>query len=628
MASKPGPLTQWPWEKLGNFKYFLLAPLVIRAIHTNFLGGQEADNFSLGILIFVAVRYLHNQLWISISRYQNARSKHQIQSKSIQFEQVDREGTWDDYILLYALLFIPIHAFLPGASNLPMWNWKGLVVATLAHIGPAEFIYYWAHRALHHHFLYSMYHSHHHSSFVTEPITSVVHPFAEHLMYAAMFSIAPLAAVVTNTASIGLVLGYMTWFDFMNNMGHCNFEFVPSWAFKIFPPLKYLVYTPSFHSLHHSQVHTNFCLFMPLYDYLYGTVDKSSDTLYESAWEGRKEKVDFVYLTHMTSLLSFFHLRFGFASFAAKPFSHQWYLWILWPISNAVMLLLWIFGRTFTVEKNRLDHVNIQTWVLPRYIFQYLLRSERPRINELIEDSILEAERKGAKVIGLGLLNKTEDLNGGGKLFLKRHEDLKIRIVDGSTLAAACVLNSIPEKESEVLVTYGGVSKLGCGIAKVLCERGVKVQLLVDSEQFEKIQLGVLPEFKHNLFRAASYQSCSNCKTWIVGRRLNQEDEMKAPKGTRFIPFLPFPLPNARKDCTYENVPAMRVPKSLENLHACENWLPRRVMSAWRVGGIVHALQEWNHHEFEYTIDNGSVIRVWEAALKHGFLPFHSIKSN
>jgi len=85
---------------------------------------------------------------------------------------------------------------------------------------------------------------------------------------------------------------------------------------------------------------------------------------------GRKEKVDFVYLTHMTSLLSFFHLRFGFASFAAKPFSHQWYLWILWPISNAVMLLLWIFGRTFTVEKNRLDHVNIQTWVLPRYIFQ------------------------------------------------------------------------------------------------------------------------------------------------------------------------------------------------------------------------------------------------------------------
>jgi len=50
----------------------------------------------------------------------------------------------------------------------------------------------------------------------------------------------------------------------------------------------------------------------------------------------------------------------------------------------------------------------------------------------------------------------------------------------------------------------------------------------VDSEQFEKIQLGVPPEFKHNLFRAASYQSCSNCKTWIVGRWLNQEISTRA----------------------------------------------------------------------------------------------------
>ena len=227
---------------------------------------------------------------------------------------------------MYAFLFIPIHAFVPGASNLPLWNSKGLIPVILAHIGPTEFVYYWAHRDLHQHFLYRLYHSHHHSSFVTEPITSVVHPFAEHLMYAAMFSIAPLAAVITNTSSIGLVLGYMTWFDFINKMGHNNFEFFPSWAFKIFPPPKYIVYTPSFHSLYHSQVHTNFCLFMPLYDYLYGTVDKSSDTLYESAWEGRKEKVDFVYLTHMTSLLSFFHLRLGFASFAAKPYSSKWYM--------------------------------------------------------------------------------------------------------------------------------------------------------------------------------------------------------------------------------------------------------------------------------------------------------------
>lgn len=36
---------------------------------------------------------------------------------------------------------------------------------------------------------------------------------------------------------------------------------------------------------------------------------------------------------------------------------------------------------------------------------QYLLPSAKPRINQLIEDSIFDAEKKGAKVIGLGILN-------------------------------------------------------------------------------------------------------------------------------------------------------------------------------------------------------------------------------
>ncbi|GLJ55635.1 hypothetical protein SUGI_1194840 [Cryptomeria japonica] len=624
MASKPGPLTGWPWEKLGNFKYLLLSPLVIKAVHTNFLGGQETDNISLLLLLLAATRYLHNQLWISISRYQNARSKRQIQSKSIHFEQVDRERSWDDYILMYTFMFILVHAYIPGASNLPLWNTKGLPVIFLAHIGPSEFVYYWAHRALHHHFLYNRYHSHHHSSFVTEPITSVVHPFAEHLMYAAMFSIAPLATVVTKTASLGLTFAYLIWFDFMNNMGHCNFEFVPSWAFKIFPPLKFLMYTPSFHSLHHSQVHTNFCLYMPLYDYLYGTADKSSETLYETAWKGRKEKVDLVYLTHATSLLSFFHLRFGFASFAAKPYSTKWYMWILWPISNAIMIFLWLFGRTFTSEKNRLNDLHLQTWVIPRYTFQYFMPSERARINKLLEDSILEAEKKEAKVINLGLLNQSEELNGGGELFLKRHKNLKIRMVDGSTLAAAVVLNSIPSETREVFMC-GVTSKIGSAILSLLSERGVSIQLLTESrDQLDQMKSTVPSQFQHNIIPVSSYQAGKNCKIWIVGRWVSRKDQMKAPKGALFIPFLPFPIPRTRKDCTYYSTPAMRVPANLENVHTCENWLPRRVMSAWRVGGMVHAIQGWNYHECGQTMNTADINKVWEAALKHGFLPFNT----
>jgi sterol desaturase/sphingolipid hydroxylase (fatty acid hydroxylase superfamily) len=77
----------------------------------------------------------------------------------------------DDQIILTALLMYVGTAVIPGAQRLPWWNTKGVMLAALLHIGPVEFLYYWFHRALHHHFLYSRYHSHHHSSIVTEPIT-------------------------------------------------------------------------------------------------------------------------------------------------------------------------------------------------------------------------------------------------------------------------------------------------------------------------------------------------------------------------------------------------------------------------------------------------------------------------
>jgi aldehyde decarbonylase len=77
----------------------------------------------------------------------------------------------DDQILLTALLFYVVNAALPAAQSLPWWNSKGLVMVALLHAGPVEFLYYWLHRALHHHYLYSRYHSHHHASIVTEPIT-------------------------------------------------------------------------------------------------------------------------------------------------------------------------------------------------------------------------------------------------------------------------------------------------------------------------------------------------------------------------------------------------------------------------------------------------------------------------
>jgi aldehyde decarbonylase len=74
---------------------------------------------------------------------------------------------------------------------------------------------------------------------------AVIHPFAEHIVYFALFAIPLLGSIFTGTASILGSMFYLTYIDFMNNMGHCNFEVVPKWLFRVFPPLKYLMYTPS-----------------------------------------------------------------------------------------------------------------------------------------------------------------------------------------------------------------------------------------------------------------------------------------------------------------------------------------------------------------------------------------------
>ena len=76
-------------------------------------------------------------------------------------------------------------------------------------------------------------------------MAAVIHPFAEHLAYFILFSIPLLAGIFMGKISITTIFGYISYIDFMNNMGHCNFELIPKMLFSIFPPLKYLMYTPS-----------------------------------------------------------------------------------------------------------------------------------------------------------------------------------------------------------------------------------------------------------------------------------------------------------------------------------------------------------------------------------------------
>ncbi|KAG5071819.1 hypothetical protein JHK86_007030 [Glycine max] len=133
------------------------------------------------------------------------------------------------------------------------------------------------------------------------------------------------------------------------------------------------------------------------------------------------------------------------------------------------MILTWVYGRTFILEGNRFDKLKLQTWAIPKYIPQYFMQSQKVAINTMIEEAILDADRKGIKVLSLGLRNQGEDLNINGGLYVSRHPKLKVRVVDGSNLVVAVVLNSFPKGTTQLLLK-GKLPKIAYGLAYTLFE--------------------------------------------------------------------------------------------------------------------------------------------------------------
>lgn len=127
-----------------------------------------------------------------------------------------------------------------------------------------------------------------------------------------------------------------------------------------------------FHSLHHTQFRSNYSLFMPIYDYIYGTTDERSDSLYETSLERGEERADVVHLTHLTSPHSIYHFRLGLPSLASHslPLYPKWYLCLMWPLTfSSYLLFTLLSSSSFVFQRNRLLHLTIHSSLLPRFSF-------------------------------------------------------------------------------------------------------------------------------------------------------------------------------------------------------------------------------------------------------------------
>ncbi|GJV09267.1 spermidine synthase 1 [Tanacetum coccineum] len=114
---------------------------------------------------------------------------------------------------------------------------------------------------------------------------------------------------------------------------------------------------------------------------------------------------------------------------------------------------------------------------------KYLMKRQKQTINGLTEEALLESEAKGVKVFSLGLLNQEEELNRSGELFIRKNPQTKVKVVDGSSLAVAVVLNSIPKGSTQV-VFKGNFDKVASylALALALCQRGIQASFGIQVE--------------------------------------------------------------------------------------------------------------------------------------------------
>ncbi|MCO5574181.1 hypothetical protein L7F22_027963 [Adiantum nelumboides] len=468
-----------------------------------------------------------------------------------------------------------------GATSGNVWNGRSLVATLLVHVGPAEALYYVCHRTCHRNeYVYRRYHQLHHASVTPEPSTVGSSTWVEQVGVAGLMWLALIGGrLLSGGLPIGTLYTYVLLFDWLRACGHCNVDVVPPSVYRSFPLLQYLLFTPSYHLLHHEHRDANFCLFVPLYDYLGNTMRpmalhkmKPREACSIAHLEYSEEHVpEFVFLLHGVELLHPWHVPFGFRAFTSHGYRPTCLLYLLWPFTIAMTSIYLFWGSAFKLWNYYIKEHFHQVWCIPRCGFMYFVPQQKDAINNLIEKAILHADRSGVKVLGLGALNKMEALNCGGLLFLKKHPNLKVRICHGDTLTVAIILKALPENVSEVFLT-GSTSKIGRAIALYLCEKDVKVLMLTTlEERFQTIKMEASPTMRNNLVQVTSYYEGEGCKTWILGKSANYVEQSFAQAGTYFHQFVVPPVKKHRKDCTYGKLASIQLPiKDVKGLASCE----------------------------------------------------------
>jgi sterol desaturase/sphingolipid hydroxylase (fatty acid hydroxylase superfamily) len=590
---------------------------------------------------------------VAIGRSNYAETLRITRKPVITDKQIEREAIWI-YGYGYDTVAMAIIYYMGRLNSLPIYEnllqsifwmfvWHALIV---------EPIYYAFHRLLHWQWFYKNFHQYHHKSIATEPTTGVSFEIYERLSYTALFAVAPLIADYQGYQSyLGFAL-YYVWFDVMNEGGHINFEPLPGWWLA--SPFKYVFYSPTFHSVHHTKFKKNYSLFMPYTDILFGTAvysDESSKPLLPITQPAQQAKTDFVLLVHAANLESVLY-SIKFNPKLAKVFSHKlehrsWmyllhpYLWLVGIYISFLDRIGYHYEEEFpvTASVDKTQHefrpkqetLSGATWTIRNLGFQYLLPSFKKSIQGRIERAVLDAASKNVKVIGLGNFNKAEWMNHGGSDIVEKYKD-KLNgtyISHGDTLSAATVYQyAMRLKEqgywsNSVFVT-GSTSKIGRAVCLCLANQHIRVVMFTQVKaRFDEIAAEAGQNSSYLVF-SSDLSDGKSCDLWMTGKMLPRGRELlnQIPYGATVINFsVPDPLTpklmKSRSDILHLDTGLLAYnPKFMSPKFT---WLlPNGMIYACLAGSIVHSILGIEAHEVGAVVV-ADMDKYWNAALAVGF---------
>jgi sterol desaturase/sphingolipid hydroxylase (fatty acid hydroxylase superfamily) len=159
------------------------------------------------------------------------------------------------------------------------------VVATLVGLFVwVEVGYYFLHRLMHHPRFFFI-HKRHHEALVVQPLTFICFSLQERFLHGVLAGGSAMLASHFLPVPLEGTMAYSVVFVLLDLLGHLNVEVFPSWFARSW--LGRVIYTPTFHALHHARFRGHYGLFTTFMDRIFGTWFPDYERIQADAAEGR-----------------------------------------------------------------------------------------------------------------------------------------------------------------------------------------------------------------------------------------------------------------------------------------------------------------------------------------------------